>query len=117
MMRAWIPYVNLLMICLFVTAPPFASATDYVWRNVNVGGGGFARPASCSAVLSAVSRISELTWAVPTDGIPQLAVGNPWRIRLLNRVISVSKASRRIRVTRMLFTLLRECIGVRALRF
>ena len=42
MMRAWIPYVNLLMICLFVMAPPFASATDYVWRNVEVGGGGFA---------------------------------------------------------------------------
>ena len=35
-------YVNLLMICLFVTAPPVAWRYDYVRRNVKVGGGGFA---------------------------------------------------------------------------
>jgi len=75
MMRAWMAYVNLLMMCLFVTAPRVASRSDYVWRNVKVGGGGFARPASCSAVLSVVLRIFELTWAVPTAGMPRLAVG------------------------------------------
>jgi hypothetical protein len=37
MMRAWIPYVNLLMMTLFATAPRVASAADYVWRNVLKG--------------------------------------------------------------------------------
>ena len=42
MMRAWMPYVNLFMMTLLVAALPVASAAGYVWRNVKVGGGGFA---------------------------------------------------------------------------
>jgi hypothetical protein len=47
MMRARMRVVNNLFVCvvpvvLLLAAAPCASAGDYVWRNVKVGGGGFA---------------------------------------------------------------------------
>jgi xyloglucan-specific exo-beta-1,4-glucanase len=57
MLRAWMRVVNHLFVCVIAAslageAPLVSAAGDYVWRNVKVGGGGFAP----SIVFSRVER-------------------------------------------------------------
>jgi hypothetical protein len=116
MMRAWMAYVNLLMTSLFVTAPPVASAADYVWRNVKVGGGGFAPGIVFSRAERGLAYLrTDMGGAYRWD-----AAARSWKP--LEDSIAESnyfgvEASRRTRLTRMLFTSPRECIAVTARRY
>src|SRR5882757_6692264 len=118
MMRAWMRAVNHLFvgvvaILLQVTAAPAAAAGDYVWRNVKVGGGGFAPAIVFSRVERGLAYL-RTDMAVRIAGMPALEVGSRWRTQLQSRVTSALKALRRIRSTQTLSIWPRECIGAPA---